>query len=88
MKMGIHQHTLAKSLMAADRVILFEDRSLKLSLTDIQQQLGDMATIKHNIDEIIELVCQESAAGDEVLIMSNGGFGGIHQRLLSALAAR
>tara|TARA_R110002050_G_scaffold268113_1_gene409960 strand:- start:8993 stop:10351 length:1359 start_codon:yes stop_codon:yes gene_type:complete len=88
MKMGIHQDTLADSLMAADRVILFEDQELKLSLASIQQQLGEKAAIKHTIDEIIDLVCQETAAGDEVLIMSNGGFGGIHQRLLTALATR
>ncbi|HEC59600.1 hypothetical protein LCGC14_0558190 [marine sediment metagenome] len=88
MKMGIHQHTLADSLMAADSVILFEDKGLKLSLESIQQQLGEKATIKHTINEIIELVCQQAASGDEILIMSNGGFGGIHQRLLTALAAR
>ena len=88
MKMGIHQQTLADSLQAADRVIMFEDQGLKLSLASIQQQLGDKAIIKQSIDEIIELVCNEAGTGDEVLIMSNGGFGGIHQRLLAALAER
>ncbi len=88
MKMGVHQHTLANSLMAADRVILLEDQALKLSLASIQQQLGKGTIIKHTIEDIIELVCQEAVSGDEILIMSNGGFGGIHQRLLTALAAR
>ncbi|OUR71280.1 UDP-N-acetylmuramate:L-alanyl-gamma-D-glutamyl-meso-diaminopimelate ligase [Methylophaga sp. 41_12_T18] len=88
MKMGIHQQTLADSLQQADRVVLFEDNDLQWSLANVQQQLGDKASIKNSIGEIIDLVCQEAEAGDEVLIMSNGGFGGIHQRLLTALAER
>ena len=88
MKMGIHQQTLADSLQAADRVILFEEVGMVLSLTDIQQQLGQKATIETSIDAIIKRVCSEAKEGDEVLIMSNGGFGGIHQKLLTALAQR
>ena len=88
MKMGIHQQTLADSLQEADSVILFEDAGVELSLADVQQQLGDKATVEHSIDDIIERVCSEAQQGDEVLIMSNGGFGGVHQRLLTALAQR
>jgi UDP-N-acetylmuramate: L-alanyl-gamma-D-glutamyl-meso-diaminopimelate ligase len=86
MKMGIHQQTLASSLHEADRVILFEDAGITLSLDTIAEQLGDKATVQSSIDDIIELVCSEAQQGDEILIMSNGGFGGIHQRLLTALA--
>ncbi|PCH65882.1 MAG: UDP-N-acetylmuramate:L-alanyl-gamma-D-glutamyl-meso-diaminopimelate ligase [Gammaproteobacteria bacterium] len=86
MKMGVHQQTLADSLQAADRVLLFEDQGLQWSLAKVQQQLGDKATVENSVDAIIELVCKEAQAGDEVLIMSNGGFGDIHQRLLLALA--
>ncbi|MBE0440188.1 MAG: UDP-N-acetylmuramate:L-alanyl-gamma-D-glutamyl-meso-diaminopimelate ligase [Gammaproteobacteria bacterium] len=85
MKMGVHQQTLAASLQAADRVILFEDKGLSLSLSEIQHQLGDKATVKKSIDDIIASVVDEAQSGDEILIMSNGGFGGIHQRLLTAL---
>ncbi|MDH5592525.1 MAG: UDP-N-acetylmuramate:L-alanyl-gamma-D-glutamyl-meso-diaminopimelate ligase, partial [Gammaproteobacteria bacterium] len=85
MKMGVHQQTLANSLQAADRVILFEDNGLDWSLASIQQQLGTKASVENSIDTIIDVICSEAQAGDEVLIMSNGGFGGIHQRLLMAL---
>ena len=88
MKMGIHQQTLADSLQAADRVILFEQGGAELSLSDVQQELGEKATLENSIDDIIKLVCAEAKQGDEILIMSNGGFGGIHQRLLTALAQR
>lgn len=86
MKMGVHQQTIADSLQQADRVLLFEDQGLQWSLNDVKQQLGDKASVENSVDAIIELVCKEAQAGDEVLIMSNGGFGGIHQRLLTALA--
>jgi UDP-N-acetylmuramate: L-alanyl-gamma-D-glutamyl-meso-diaminopimelate ligase len=88
MKMGVHQQTLADSLRAADQVILFEDQALDWSLLDIQQQLGDKAIVEDSIDAIVARVTSEAKTGDEVLIMSNGGFGGIHQRLLTALAER
>jgi UDP-N-acetylmuramate: L-alanyl-gamma-D-glutamyl-meso-diaminopimelate ligase len=86
MKMGVHQKTIADSLQQADRVILFEEQDLQWSLDEVKQQLGDKASVENNIEAIITLVCKEAQAGDEVLIMSNGGFGGIHQRLLEALA--
>jgi len=86
MKMGVHQHTLANSLNAADQVILFEDAGLDWSLTDIQQQLGDKARVESSIDNIIKLATENAEAGDHILVMSNGGFGGIHQKLLDALS--
>jgi len=85
MKMGVHQQTLAESLQEADRVIMFEDAGIGLSLSEIQAELGDKATVESSIDDIISTVKAEAKQGDEVLIMSNGGFGGIHQRLLTAL---
>jgi len=88
MKMGVHQQTLASSLQAADWVIIFEEAGVGLSLNDVQQELGEKATLENSIDDIINLVCVKAEQGDEVLIMSNGGFGGIHQRLLTALAQR
>lgn len=86
MKMGIHQQTLADSLRAADRVVLFEGGEIRLSLATVSEQLGDKATVQTCIEDIIKLVCSEAEEGDEILIMSNGGFGGIHQQLLKALA--
>lgn len=86
MKMGIHQQALADSLQEADRVILFEDAHVAMSLDTVAEQLGDTAIVKTTVDDIISMVCTEAQQGDEVLIMSNGGFDGIHQRLLQALA--
>jgi len=88
MKMGVHQHTLAESLHGADSVVLYEEAGIALSLVTIAEQLGDNTIVATSIEDIIRLVCNEAKQGDEILIMSNGSFGGIHQRLLTALAQR
>ncbi len=86
MKMGVHQHTLAASLKAADKVFLYQDSGLDWSLDDVKDELGEHAVISTTIDDTINAIIAEAAPGDYVLIMSNGGFGGIHHRLLEALA--
>ena len=88
MQMGIHQQTLADSLRAADRIVLFDGGNLALSLAKIAEQLGNKATVETTIDDIIKRVSSEAKQGDEILIMSNGGFGSIHQKLLTTLANR
>jgi UDP-N-acetylmuramate: L-alanyl-gamma-D-glutamyl-meso-diaminopimelate ligase len=50
--------------------------------------LGGRAAVLRSVESIIDRLLGESLAGDHVLVMSNGGFGGIHQRLLDALAER
>jgi UDP-N-acetylmuramate: L-alanyl-gamma-D-glutamyl-meso-diaminopimelate ligase len=45
------------------------------------------ATVVDDVDELVLQVAGEARAGDQVVIMSNGGFGGIHQKLLNQLQA-
>lgn len=85
MKMGIHGDKLAESLQHADTVMLYQPAELGWSLDGVKSQLGDKATIHQTIEAIIDNVKQLSRPGDQVLVMSNGSFGGIHQRLLDAL---
>lgn len=85
MKMGIHADTLAQSLQIADQVMLYQPADLGWSLDGVNEQLGSKATIYSKIETIIEAIKQQSRSGDHVLVMSNGGFAGIHQRLLDAL---
>lgn len=85
MKMGVHAQTLAESLQQADNVILFQDPQFSWSLDAIKQQLGHKAEIHHQVDDIVLQLAQHSEAGDHIVVMSNGGFGGIHQKILDAL---
>jgi len=88
MRMGVHKESLANCLQVADRVILFNQSAMDWSLSTVQQQLGEKATIEQSIDDIVGLIRDEAMWGDEILIMSNGGFGGIHQKILTVLAKR
>jgi UDP-N-acetylmuramate: L-alanyl-gamma-D-glutamyl-meso-diaminopimelate ligase len=52
------------------------------------QQAGSRAWNLENVDSIIQKVCEEARAGDWIVILSNGGFGGIYEKLPQALSAR
>lgn len=86
MKMGIHEQTLAASLQLADQIILYQDPQSSWSLESIQQQLGETSTLHRHIDDVVVQLANQSKAGDHIVVMSNGGFGGIHQKILDALA--
>lgn len=83
MKMGVHQQTLIDSLDAADDVYLFEPENLSWSLKEYADKAG-MHCMK-STEEIITQVVGNSAPSQHILIMSNGGFECIHQRLITAL---
>ena len=86
MKMGVHQHTLGNSWQQADEVVLFEPAGMNWSLNEIAEHSETPAYCYHDVQSIVQKVAELSRPGDHVLVMSNGGFEGIHQRLLDALA--
>lgn len=88
MKMGVYQHSLAPSLAAADRVILMQTPDVKWDLTPVAQAQRTPGRVFNSVDDIVQMLVAELQPGDQVLFMSNGGFGGIHQKLLQALAAK
>jgi UDP-N-acetylmuramate: L-alanyl-gamma-D-glutamyl-meso-diaminopimelate ligase len=83
MKMGVHQQTLLASLTEADEVYLFEPQGLDWPLRDEAHKAGRQCF--SSVDEIIKQVCNNARTDQHILIMSNGGFGGLHQKLLTAL---
>ncbi|MBE0376483.1 UDP-N-acetylmuramate:L-alanyl-gamma-D-glutamyl-meso-diaminopimelate ligase [Pseudoalteromonas prydzensis] len=83
MKMGVHQHTLLASLVAANQVYLFEPDNLSWSLHE-QAELAGMQCLT-NTDKIIEQVVANAQPQQHILIMSNGGFNGLHDKLITAL---
>ena len=50
--------------------------------------LGEQAQVHATLDKLVEAVVRAARPGDHILCMSNGGFGGVHGRLLEALAAK
>jgi UDP-N-acetylmuramate: L-alanyl-gamma-D-glutamyl-meso-diaminopimelate ligase len=86
MKMGVHRDTLGASLGGADRVWLYEPAGLGWTIADATRSLGARAHIVNDIDRLVAELAAALAPGDHVIIMSNGGFGGLHRRLLDALS--
>jgi UDP-N-acetylmuramate: L-alanyl-gamma-D-glutamyl-meso-diaminopimelate ligase len=85
MRMGIHKGSLSDSWQQADEICLYQPEGLDWNLADVAQQSKVPATIFSSTDKIIEHLTSKAKSGDHILIMSNGGFEAIHQRLLDAL---
>jgi len=82
MKLGMMKDRLAGSLAAADRVYCY---SAGLHW-DAAATLGPRAVVCDDLQRLVEQLAGEARRGDHVLVMSNGGFGGIHEKLLGRLA--
>ena len=85
MKMGVHQHTLGPSLAGADEVWLFTPPDLGWDAAPIVESLGPRGHASRDIGSLAAALARSAKRGDHVLIMSNGGFGGLHEKLLAQL---
>ncbi|MGJ8690997.1 MAG: UDP-N-acetylmuramate:L-alanyl-gamma-D-glutamyl-meso-diaminopimelate ligase [Thalassotalea sp.] len=86
MKSGVHKDTLAQSLMVADQVFVFQGEQVKWSVESLSNQCIQPCIISDDIDELVATVAKVAKPSDHILVMSNGGFGGFHQKLLTFLA--
>lgn len=86
MKMGVWKDKLAGSLKAADRIFCFSHEADWVR--DALIELGDKAYNSDDLPQLINKIAQVVVPGDHVLIMSNGDFGGIHEKLMTAISAR
>ncbi|SFL07999.1 UDP-N-acetylmuramate: L-alanyl-gamma-D-glutamyl-meso-diaminopimelate ligase [Nitrosomonas aestuarii] len=84
MKMGVWKEKLADSLNAADRVFCY---STEIDwIENAFDELGEKAKCFHDLSQLINTISDIVVPGDHVLIMSNGGFGGIHEKLMTAIS--
>ena len=88
MRLGVHREELAEALAAADSVWLFQPAGLDSNLDGVAAALGPKARVLGEVPALAAALAAELRAGDRVVVMSNGGFGGLHERLLQALRAR
>jgi UDP-N-acetylmuramate: L-alanyl-gamma-D-glutamyl-meso-diaminopimelate ligase len=86
MKLGVMKAALPDSLAGAERVFCFTG-SLDWDAPAALAPLGSRAECHGDLETLVQAIAREARSGDHVLVMSNGGFGGIHQKLLDRLAA-
>jgi UDP-N-acetylmuramate: L-alanyl-gamma-D-glutamyl-meso-diaminopimelate ligase len=85
MKLGTMQALLASSLTGADVVFCYA-KGLGWEPSAALAPLGARAFVFHDIDPMVDSLAEMLRPGDHVLVMSNGGFGGVHAKLLARLA--
>jgi UDP-N-acetylmuramate: L-alanyl-gamma-D-glutamyl-meso-diaminopimelate ligase len=87
MRLGIMKDRLAASLAGADRSYVYA-ADLGWDAAAALLGLGERARSFEQIDALVAAVAAEARPGDQVLVMSNGDFGGVHDKLLAALGAQ
>lgn len=88
MKLGTHSAALAGALSQADQVWMYQGPNVTWDVAGSVASLGARARTIKDLDQLITQLDQSLVSGDHVLIMSNGGFGGIHGKLLERLRKR
>lgn len=86
MKLGVMKAALPDSLADADAVFAYSG-GVDWDVAEALSPLGGRVVVRDDLADLVAAVCQYARAGDSILVMSNGGFGGIHQKLLDALAS-
>jgi UDP-N-acetylmuramate: L-alanyl-gamma-D-glutamyl-meso-diaminopimelate ligase len=85
MKQGVHRQRLAAAFEAADLAWLYDPGNLDWSLTAVCDERPRAMHAADDLDELIDAVLAQARSGDTLVIMSNGGFGGLPKRLSHAL---
>jgi UDP-N-acetylmuramate: L-alanyl-gamma-D-glutamyl-meso-diaminopimelate ligase len=96
MKLGVMKAQLPISLEAADKVFAYGASAGKESLGwDLNEVLSplntadkDRALAFGDLNTLVKAVAHEAKPGDHILVMSNGGFGGVHHQILNAIQER
>ena len=87
MKLGAVKDALPASLARADMTFCYAGK-LPWDPAVALAPLGAKAAVHRDLDALVTAIVADARAGDHILVMSNGGFGGIHDKLLQRLAAR
>ena len=85
MKMGVHKDEIAPALARADYVFLLQPENIPWDVVEIANDCVQPAKWSGNLEQLVDLIVAEAQPTDHILVMSNGSFGGIHQKLLDKL---
>lgn len=85
MKLGVHKEELAGCFDGADEVFFFQPPNIGWDLGEVTAHMTRPAKVFNDLETLVNRLVAECRDGDHILIMSNGGFGGIHDKLLARL---
>lgn len=88
MKLGANHEQLAASFAAADETFVFDNGMLEWDVKSLSAQSSKPLHVVSDFEELLEQVVAASTSNSAILVMSNGGFNGIHPKLLEKLKAR
>ncbi|WP_339884891.1 UDP-N-acetylmuramate:L-alanyl-gamma-D-glutamyl-meso-diaminopimelate ligase [Vreelandella maris] len=85
MRLGALRERLVESVADADSVFWFQPTGLDWSMEELVATQGARAQLHNDIDKLVAAVVMQASPLDRIVVMSNGGFEGVHERLLAAL---
>ncbi len=88
MKLGVHKEDIAPSLDLAEAVFLYQPENLAWSLDEIATQCKGEAHVEKDIDALVHLIVEKAEQDDVILVMSNGSFSGIFDKLKPLLKGK
>ena len=69
-------------------MFVYKSPEVKWDVADAMRPLGGLAVVHDGVEALVAALVAEARPGDHFVLMSNGSFGGLHERLLAALRAR
>ena len=88
MKMGANHELLGASLESADEIFVYAGQEFPWDVEALQNQCRRPLHVCHDFKMMVSSICEASPTGTTILVMSNGGFNGIHGKLLEELKKR
>ena len=84
MRMGVHGHNLASSVLSADQVMWYQNSSVNWDMADLSQDASLPCSVVNDLETLIEMTRSSIQEKTHIVIMSNGGFEGFHEKLLKS----
>lgn len=85
MKLGANHEQLAKSFESADEIFVYANDSVKWNVKELEKQSEKTLLVYSDFEKMLDDIVAHSHTDSTILVMSNGGFNGIHQKLLDKL---
>jgi len=85
MRMGIHAEALPEAFLDADLVYFFQPDDLSWNIDEYMGELGSRCQIFMDVDKIVNTICNDIRDKDQIIIMSNGAFNGVHRKIIERL---